>query len=150
TSVSLSVAHSALVYGQSETLTALVTTPSGDPTPNSADGTVTFYAGPTVLGSATALGSATLSGSPAIATLSTTALTGGSDVITARYSGDSSFAARSTGFLPTGREPPVPVTEMIDPVAVAVDGADDVFIADVQNNQVLEVKPGAAPITIAS
>src|SRR5262249_29462710 len=66
TSVSVSVASAALVYGQSETLTATVTTPSGDPTPTSADGTASFYDGTSLLGTAT------LSGSTA--TLTTAAL----------------------------------------------------------------------------
>ena len=79
TSVSVSAA-SASVYGQSETLTATVATPSGAPTPTSADGTVSFYDGTTLLGTAT------LSGSPATATLTTAELALGSHTITARYS----------------------------------------------------------------
>ena len=93
------------VYGQSETLTATVTTPSGDPTPTSTDGTVTFYDGTTPLGSPQ-----TLSGSPATATLTTTALAAGSHTITARYSGDGSFAPSRSGVEPTSMQSVIPAS----------------------------------------
>src|SRR5207249_2749944 len=52
TTISVS-ASSTAVYGQSVTLTATVTVPSGDPTPTAADGTVSFYDGTTLLGTTT-------------------------------------------------------------------------------------------------
>jgi sugar lactone lactonase YvrE len=144
TSLALSVSSLAPVYGQSETLTAVVTTPNGDPTPTASDGTVSFYAGTTLLGSAT------LSGSPATASLTTTALPGGTDYVTARYSGDSSFAASTTVVGPQSTVAVVPASGIGSATGVAVDGAGDVFLADTTNNRVVEVKPGAAPVTIAS
>jgi sugar lactone lactonase YvrE len=142
TSLALSVSSPALVYGQSETLTAVVTTPNGDPTPTASDGTVSFYAG------ATLLGSATLSGSTAKATLTTTALPGGTDKVTARYSGDNSFAASTTTVSPASTVSFVQGGIYSD--GVAVDGAGNVFVADFVYNQVYEINPGAAPITNAS
>ena len=68
TSISVSASSAGPVYGQTVTLTATVTTPAGDPTPTSSDGTVNFYDG------ATLLGSANLSGSTGIAALSTAVL----------------------------------------------------------------------------
>ena len=88
TAISVSASSATPAFGQPETLTATVTTPSGDPIPTSSDGMVTFYDGTTVLGSAT------LSGSPATATLTIPAgLAVGSHTITASYSGDVNFAA---------------------------------------------------------
>ena len=87
TSISVSASSAAPAFGQPETFTATVTTPSGDPIPTSSDGMVTFYDGTTVLGSET------LSGSPATATLSTSALAPGPHTITASYSGDANFVA---------------------------------------------------------
>src|SRR5262249_29016062 len=123
TSIAVSASSAALAYGQSVTLTATVTTPAGDLVPASSDGTVTFYDGATVLGTAT------LSGSPATATLTTT-LALGPNTITAAYSGDSDFAASQSGTTPTSAQTVVPATGLTNPVGVAVDGSGDVFIAD--------------------
>src|SRR5262249_39669970 len=82
TAISVSASSAAPLDGQSVTFTATVTVPGGDPVPTSADGTVTFYDGTTVLGTAT------LSGSPATATLTTAALPPGVHMIGASYSGD--------------------------------------------------------------
>jgi Bacterial Ig-like domain (group 3)/FG-GAP-like repeat len=68
------------------TFTATVTPQSGSGTPT---GTVRFYNGATALGSP-----AVLNGG--VATLSTTALTLGTDIITAVYSGDSKFAGSTS------------------------------------------------------
>ena len=87
TAISVSASSATPAFGQPETFTATVTTPSGDPIPNSSDGMVTFFDG------TTALGSETLSGSPATATLSTSALAPGPHTITASYSGDANFVA---------------------------------------------------------
>jgi hypothetical protein len=73
------------VFGQSVTMTASVTSPlSGTPT-----GTVTFFDGPTSLGSA----SLNIS---AIASLSTSALTFGSHTLTATYNADATFDASTS------------------------------------------------------
>ncbi len=90
TAISVSASSATPAFGQPETLTATVTTPSGEPIPTSSDGMVTFFDG------TTALGSATLSGSPATATLTTTALAIGSHTITASYSGDVNFTHSSS------------------------------------------------------
>src|SRR5262249_41675323 len=82
TAVSAGGSSAAPVYGQVETFTATVTTPSGDPIPGPTDGPVFFYDGTTILGSAT------LAGSPATATFTTAALAVGPHTITARYFGD--------------------------------------------------------------
>jgi sugar lactone lactonase YvrE len=142
TSLALSVSNPAPLFGQSETLTAVVTAANGT-TPTSSDGEVSFYAGTTLLGRAT------LAGSPATATLKTTALPGGTDSVSARYSGDSSFAASTT--VVSAQSAISVVTGLVpEALGVAVDSAGDVFLADTFNNQVIELKPGAAPITIAS
>jgi hypothetical protein len=144
TSISVSAATAAPVYGQSETLTATVTTPSGDPTPTATDGTVSFYADGKLLGTAT------LAGSPPTATFTTTALALGPHTITARYSGDSDFAASSSGVEPASAQAVVPAAGLSSPFGVAVDGSGDVFIADAGNNRVVEVKPDGTQTTVAS
>ena len=144
TSISVSASSTAPVYGQTVTLTATVTTPAGDPTPTSSDGTVTFYDG------ATLLGSANLSGSTGIATLSTAALALGAHSITASYSGDSSFAASQSGITPTSVQEVVPVAGLLIPTGVAVDGKGNVFISDPDHSQVLKVAPGGSQSTVGS
>ena len=76
------------VFGQPVTLTATVKPSSGTGTPT---GTVSFYAG------AKSLGSAPLSNTKA--TLKTTAITVGSQAITAVYSGDSNYAPSTSAVL---------------------------------------------------
>jgi serine/threonine-protein kinase len=144
TSISVSASSAAPVYGQSVTLTATVTTPSGRPIPTSSDGTVTFYDGAKVLGTAN------LSGSPATATLTTAALTAGSHTITARYSGDSNFLASQSGVEPTTVPKPVPTPPLYFPESVAVDSAGDLFIADTGNNRIVEVSPNGTQTTISA
>ncbi len=72
-------------FGQSVTLTATVTAgSSGTPT-----GTVTFYNGTTALGSAVSM-------TNGVASMTTTTLPIGSDVLTAQYSGDTNFAGSTS------------------------------------------------------
>jgi|GEM_PF-797410 parallel beta-helix repeat (two copies) len=85
------------VNGSAFTVTATVASTAGTPT-----GTVTFTEG------ATALGSTALTGN--VATVSVAGLGGGSHVITASYSGDSSFTASTSA----------PITEVIDPAPSTV------------------------------
>ena len=145
TAISVSASSAAPAFGQPETLTATVTTPSGDPIPTSSDGMVTFYDGTTVLGSAT------LSGSPATATLTIPAgLAVGSHTITASYSGDVNFRPASSGVESTSAQSVVPATGLNEPYGVAVDGSGDVFIADIGNNQVVEVKADGTQTTVGS
>jgi len=85
TTTTLSVSNSSLNPGQSVTLTATVTAAAGMPT-----GTVSFYDGTTLLGTAPL-------NTSGVATLSTTSLSAGAThVITATYSGDSNFLTSTT------------------------------------------------------
>jgi hypothetical protein len=138
TSVAVSASSATPAFRQNVTLTATVTTPAGEPIPTSSDGMVTFYDGTTVLGTAT------LSGSPATATLSSTALALGPHTILASYSGDSNFAASPLGQSVVG------ATGLKFPESVAVDGQGDVFIADTDNNQIVEVTPSGAQTAFTS
>ena len=144
TSISVSASLTSLMFGHAETLTATVTTPAGAATPTSSDGTVTFYDGTTVLGTAT------LSGSPATATLTPAPLAVGSHTITASYSGDSHFAASSSGVESASVQSVVPAMGLKDPHGVAVDASGDVFIADTLNSQVVEVKADGTRTTVGS
>jgi Ca2+-binding RTX toxin-like protein len=142
TSISVGISSAAPLYGQSETLTATVTTPSGYPPPT--HGLITFYDG------TTPLGSASLAGSPATASFTTAAMAPGPHTITARYSGDSLFAASASGVQPASAQSVVLDTGLSYPTGVAVDGAGDVLIADSGNNRVVELKPDGTQTTIAS
>jgi hypothetical protein len=84
TTTSLSTSLNPAAYGRSVTFTATVTAGSGTPT-----GTVQFLDGATIVGSAN------LSGG--IGTVSTSLLTPGSHSITAAYTGESGFAASTSG-----------------------------------------------------
>jgi hypothetical protein len=142
TSVSVSASSASPVYGQVETLTATVTTPSGDPTPTSTDGLVGFF------DNSAPLGFATLSGSPATASFTTAALAVGPHTITALYIGDATFAPSASGVQPTSVQSVVPAAWLNHPYSVAVDGKGDVFIADTGNNEVVEVKPDGTQTTV--
>src|SRR5262249_6070435 len=127
TAISVVASSATADYGQGVTLTATVTVPAGDPAPTAADGTVTFYDG------AAQLGTAPLSGSSATATLPNVMLSPGRHTITAGYSGDSNFAA-----IPLGQVV-VPASGLNFPGSVAVDSAGNVYIADTNNNRVVEL-----------
>jgi sugar lactone lactonase YvrE len=141
TSIDVSASNASPVYGQGVTLTATVTTPSGEAIPTATDGTVTFYVDGKVLGTPQPL-----SGSPATATLTNVTLAAGQHTITAFYSGDNNFLS-SHGVGPTQV---VPATGLYIPFGVAVDGSGDVFIADSYHSQVLKVAPNGGPTTIAA
>ncbi|MFI1495963.1 Ig-like domain-containing protein, partial [Streptomyces griseofuscus] len=86
TTTTLTSAPDPSVYGQTKTLTATVTAvPPGAGTPT---GTVSFYDGPTLLGTGT------LSGGTA--TLTTSALAVGTHSLTAVYSGDTDFSGSTS------------------------------------------------------
>jgi hypothetical protein len=136
TSISVSASNATPVYGQSVTLNATVTVPSGDLTPTAADGTVSFYDGTTLLGTVP------LSGSGAIATLTNVMLTAGPHRITASYSGDSSFTAIQMG------QCVLPAFGLNFPKSVAVDSAGNVYIADTGNNQVVELPNNGTQVDI--
>ena len=145
TAISVSASSATPAFGQPETLTATVTTPSGDPIPTSSDGMVTFFDGTTVLGSAT------LSGSPATATLTIPAgLAVGSHTITASYGGDVDFRPASSGVESTSAQLVVPATGLNVPYGVAVDGSGDVFIVDIDSDQAVEMKADGTQTTVGS
>jgi hypothetical protein len=86
TTVNLTSSPNPSQFGRNVTFTAVVTPQAGTGTPT---GTVAFYNGASVLGSPATLNSG-------VAVLSTTALTLGTDIITAVYSGDSTFAGSTS------------------------------------------------------
>jgi sugar lactone lactonase YvrE len=151
TLTALTTSASTVTAVQSVTLTATVTVAApntGTPT----GGTVTFFNGSTSLGTATLnSGEATLQ----IATLPV-----GTDVLTANYGGGGSFAGSSTAIGPNsiittiagsgttynGDGIPATAAELL-PLAVAVDNAGDLFIADVLNNRIREVNHATGVIT---
>ena len=148
TSVSVTVSSAKLVSGQSETLTATVTTRMGDSTPTSADGEVTFYDGNNPLGTPQ-----TLSGKPATATLTTSALAVGSHTITARYSGDSSFAPSRSGVEPLSEQTVIHIKgELKIPYDLVADNSGDLFLTQEDNGigRVVEIKPDGSQTTVTT
>src|SRR5262249_53553602 len=123
TSLALSVSNPTPVYGQTETLTAVVTTAHAAPTPTAGDGSVTFYNGATVLGSATLSAQGT-------ATYTTGPLPPGALSLSATYSGNNNFQSSHFGIQTANPQLVVPVLALSQPQGVAVDGQGDVFIAD--------------------
>jgi hypothetical protein len=83
--ITLASSAGSVVFGQAVTFVATVTGSAGDPT-----GTVTFYDGGTVLGTASLDGSG-------LAELTTTGLTPGGNSISATYSGDTDFLGAASG-----------------------------------------------------
>src|SRR5262249_3907978 len=124
--------------------TARVATPPGCLIPTSSDGTVTFYDGTTVLGTAT------LSGSPATATLTTTTLAAGQHTITASYSGDNNFVASQSGVEPTSTQVVVLAGSLAGLRSSAVDSEGDIFVVDTAHSQVLELKLDGSQTTVGS
>ena len=95
----LSASPTSITAGQSVTLTATVTGPSGNTT--TPTGTVTFKDGTTTLGTGTL--------AAGVATYATTSLPTGSDSLTAVYSGDTNFSAStSSAVIVTVTTAPVP------------------------------------------
>jgi hypothetical protein len=143
TTTSLSASASAPVFGQAVTFTATVAAVSpGAGTPS---GTVTFLDGTTILGTAPLSG---VSGDDQ-ATF-TTALALGAHTITARYSGDTNDAASASGVGPASAQSVLPASGLAFPIGVAVDGAGDLFIADLGNNRVVKLTPSPSQTTVGS
>ena len=142
TLTSLSVSATSLVYGQTETLTATVTTnPASGTTPSG--GTVSFYDGETVIGYASLEGGK--------AALSAKALPAGAQILVASYSGSGAFAGSASGVVPVSTITTVagvasggPATRqpLNSPVGVAVDSHGNFFFADSDNNLIREVPAG--------
>jgi hypothetical protein len=151
TTTAVGASAATVTYGQSETLTATVS--STGVTANV--GTVSFFDG------TTAIGTAPVSGGTA--TLTTTALSAGSHVISATFSGDGlDFTGSTSALSPSsiiqtvagtgvegysGDGGPATSAELFFPSAVIEDAAGDLFIADSQNNVVREVNATTHVIT---
>ena len=149
TLTALAASAGSLVYGQSEMLTATVTTyPTSTTTPSG--GTVSFMDG-----SSTLVTEGLTNGT---ATFSTTALGVGSHVLTAAYSGDAAFMGSSTPLTASsiiatiagggnGNGDPATGTSLSSPVGIALDAAGDIFIADSANNVIREVNASTKVIS---
>jgi len=151
TSITLAATTVSSTYGQSETLTATVSSSAGTP-----GGTVTFMAGGAALGSP-----ATLNAS-GVATLNLTSLPAGTDYLSATYSGAANYAAGTTTAWPgaiiasvagngssgySGDNGAATAAGLNGPDAVAVDAAGDLFIADTGDNRVREVNKATGVVT---
>ena len=155
TVTTLALSSSRLTYGQQETLTATVTDPPSSTPPTG--GVVSFVQGSMTLGSK-ALTNGT-------ATIKTTALAAGNDVVTAVYSGTGGGAGDFAGSrgatpnaliistvagggLPANRQ--ALYTTLSDPEAVAVDSSGNLFIADSNDNVVKEVNAATGTVTVVA
>ncbi|MGD0798642.1 MAG: Ig-like domain repeat protein, partial [Acidobacteriaceae bacterium] len=117
--------------GQAVTFTAVVTSGSGG-TPT---GTVTFYDG------ITRIGTGTLNGS-AVATFTTSSLSGGAHSMTATYSGDSNFSSStSTAFTQTVVNLTASATALLSSINPVAIGQPVTFTATVTSNGSLTTTP---------
>lgn len=94
--VVLSASSTTVTYGSAVVLTATVT-PSSTTSTSNPTGTVIFYNGTTVIGTATL--SAVSNTYYSIATLTTQTLSGGTDTLTAVYQGDTNYGAATSNSL---------------------------------------------------
>jgi secreted PhoX family phosphatase len=154
TLTSLAVSASSVTYGQPVTLTAtVIAAPGNAGTPSS--GSVTFMDGTTQLGSA-ALNSS------GVATLQTTALPAGADLVTANFGGGGgNYAASSAAIGPVsiiatavggavGDGGAATAAYLANPIGTAIDSAGNIFIADDYNSRIREVvKATGDIITVA-
>ena len=142
-----------LSYGQAETFTATVTTnPPSSTIPTG--GTVTFSDGSNTLGTPQPLTNGT-------AQLSVTSLVVGNHVVTASYSGTSTFGGSTMAAPPPpdistlagGGNPALRqalYTSLSGPYASVVDSAGDLFIADSGDNVIDEVNQSTGAVTIVA
>lgn len=140
TTIRLAASSATTAFGQSQTFTAIVNVPSGSMAPNL--GNVTFWDGTTPLGTAAVSSNPFHAASEA--TFTTSSLSMGSHAITASFGGTTQFAAS------TSTQSVVPTSLLSGPSGVAVDATGDVFIADFQNNRVVEVLPSGTQQTLIS
>ncbi len=151
TLTTLAVSQPSINYGSNELLTATVTTnPPSTTTPSG--GLVTFKDGAMTLGAASLVGGT--------ATLNTTHLPAGIQTINAIYGGTTGFTASSTeggspvintvagGGSPADRA--AIYSTLMDPQGVVLDSAGDMFIADSDDNQVLEVSALTGAVTVVA
>ncbi len=140
TSTSLAASSASTSFGQTETLTATISVPSGSTPPST--GTVTFFDGARALGTSPV--------SAGIATFATSNLALGSHTLFASYSGTAIYSSSKSGIEPDSAQSVVPASGTAGPAGVAVDAMGDVFIADPQTNQVLEVTPSGTTTTVGT
>ena len=148
TSITLGVSSVSLIYGQTETITATVTTdPPSSVTPTG--GQVVFMDGTTILGNSQNLVNGT-------AQLSGISLSVGTHVLTAVYGGTATFGNSTTSTSPQsiintvagGDAGGLATSSSIsNPSGVAVDSAGDIFIADTIHNVIREVDHSTHVIT---
>ena len=150
TATTLGISAGSLVYGQSEVLTATVTTsPPSATTPSG--GTVSFMDGSTTL--------ATEGLTNGTAAFTTTSLGVGSHSLMAVYSGDAAFGSSSSVTAASdittiagggnGNGGPATATSLFSPAAVALDAAGDIFIADSTDDVIREVNTHGVISTVA-
>jgi sugar lactone lactonase YvrE len=150
TTTAVTASTSAAVYSQPVIFTAVIR--PDPPFGIAPTGTVTFYDGSTALG--------TQALSHGVASIATALPGVGEQAVTARYSGDGSFAASASGEITIiagdgtagfrGDGGPATAAELNQPFGMAVDAADDVFLADSKNNAIREIiKSSGKMITVA-
>ncbi len=120
--ITLTASATSATYGQPITLMATVSGPGGTPT-----GDITFMDGDTVLGDATLDGNG-------LATLTTTALTGGDNTITAVYSGDANFAPGTSSPLAVSVSTAATTTVLTSSLNTAAAAAEVTFTVAVSSD----------------
>ena len=140
TAISVTVSNSSLTFGQAETLTATISVPAGDASPN--EGFVTFYDGTTSVGYVPVANG--------LASVTTSALAEGANAITAAYSDTGNYAPSTSGIEATSTETILPISGLSLPSDVVVDGEGDVFVADAATNQVVELTASGTQKTVIS
>ena len=154
TFIALRISSATTVYGQSEVLTATVTTkPASSTLPSG--GTVTFLDRSVPL--------KTVNLNSGVASFSTTNLDVGVHVLTAEYSGDSDFSGSHSGTSTTltidtvaggavagsgaGDGGLATRATLNNPSGIAIDASGDIFIADTLENRIREVNGTTGVIT---
>ena len=135
TATFINVSTPAIQFGQNEVISAKVTSTSDNvKAPNV--GTLTFFDGTTVLGTASV--------SMGEVMLTTSSLSVGTHSISASYSGFTSSVPGAASFAlstSTAVQSVVPTSGLVGPEGTAVDAQGDVFIVDTSQNRVIKVTP---------
>jgi sugar lactone lactonase YvrE len=155
TSTTLGASTTSGIYGQSVTLTATVA--AAAPSAAAPTGSIVFTAGGAILGTVALNGGS--------ATLTTTAIAAGMQWLAANYidNSDADFSASASsgmagatittvaggGNQGLGDNGQATAAELNEPNAVAVDSAEDVFVADTDDNRIREVNAAGLITTVA-